>query len=254
MERIIHPINLELFAPKAGWLVKGNTKIDKGIGIFNLPRGKTCPGRTPLCSKACYIIRAETAYPDYVDKDTGEEMQGLRSSTEKRLRLSQHPDFIEIISDEISRRHSIKDIRIHSSGDFYSQKYLDDWFEIALRNPDRNFMAYTKSWELDFGARPENFHLLWSLDPSSNQEVVELGRELIKADIFSGFSSFGWQSTRDAPRSAKRILKCPGHCGRPQGLCMWCYDGQGDLLLPVHGVKKTLKYEIYAMGDERPSP
>jgi hypothetical protein len=38
-----------------------------------------------------------------------------------------------------------KSIRIHASGDFFSQKYFDLWLEICLENPSIEFWAYTKS-------------------------------------------------------------------------------------------------------------
>jgi len=36
-------------------------------------------------------------------------------------------------------------VRIHMSGDFYSQDYFDLWIEICLENPNVEFWAYTKS-------------------------------------------------------------------------------------------------------------
>jgi len=38
-----------------------------------------------------------------------------------------------------------KSIRIHASGDFFSQKYFDLWLEICRENPNVEFWAYTKS-------------------------------------------------------------------------------------------------------------
>ena len=34
--------------------------------------------------------------------------------------------------------------RIHASGEFYSQVYVDKWTEIVSMNPDITFYAYTK--------------------------------------------------------------------------------------------------------------
>ena len=38
-----------------------------------------------------------------------------------------------------------KAVRIHMSGDFYSQKYFDMWLQICEDNPEIEFWAYTKS-------------------------------------------------------------------------------------------------------------
>jgi hypothetical protein len=40
-----------------------------------------------------------------------------------------------------------KAVRIHMSGDFYSQDYFDLWLDICRKNPDVEFWAYTKSLE-----------------------------------------------------------------------------------------------------------
>jgi len=55
-----------------------------------------------------------------------------------------------------------QDIRIHDSGDFFNQEYLDFWFAIAEATPDKIFYAYTKSLTLDFSAMPENMRITQS--------------------------------------------------------------------------------------------
>lgn len=52
--------------------------------------------------------------------------------------------------------------RIHVAGDFFNQDYFDAWIEIANRNPDRLFYAYTKSLEYWINRKnliPNNFIL-----------------------------------------------------------------------------------------------
>ena len=55
-----------------------------------------------------------------------------------------------------------KKFRIHTSGDFFSQKYFDAWVKVAQSMPEKIFYAYTKSlkfWVNRLGDLPENFHL-----------------------------------------------------------------------------------------------
>jgi hypothetical protein len=54
-------------------------------------------------------------------------------------------DFTAIIINEIKRKR-VKPvaIRIHATGDFYSQSYLNKWIEIAAALPSVDFYAYTK--------------------------------------------------------------------------------------------------------------
>lgn len=57
-------------------------------------------------------------------------------------------------------------VRIHDSGDFYSDEYLLAWMEIADRTPDVLFYAYTKEvtrMRQHEGRAPVNFRWLYSL-------------------------------------------------------------------------------------------
>lgn len=37
-------------------------------------------------------------------------------------------------------------IRLHTEGDFYNQKYADQWLDTAKQFPEVSFYAYSKSW------------------------------------------------------------------------------------------------------------
>src|SRR5262249_34474507 len=53
-------------------------------------------------------------------------------------------------------------VRVHDSGDFFSQDYFDAWLEVARRRPTPLFYSYTKSlpyWVKRLGPTPENFVL-----------------------------------------------------------------------------------------------
>jgi hypothetical protein len=57
-------------------------------------------------------------------------------------------------------------IRVHVAGDFFSAAYFMAWMEVARRNPERLFYAYTKSlhvWVKCQGLIPDNFVLTASL-------------------------------------------------------------------------------------------
>ena len=58
------------------------------------------------------------------------------------------------VSDAISdltyhAKRGINVVRLHDSGDFYSQEYLDAWKAVAKALPDMVFYAYTKSLHLN---------------------------------------------------------------------------------------------------------
>ena len=122
------------------YLQLGNRKLPITTAIFNLPSKVTCPGKTALCSKVCYATKAERMYKQVIPFRT------------KNLTLSQQEIFIEVITNEIEtlvEKKKLKTVRIHESGDFYSQKYLDKWLVIANKFPKIIFYAYTKSWHLN---------------------------------------------------------------------------------------------------------
>jgi hypothetical protein len=91
-------------------------------------------------------------------------MSNCQKAQERRLKLSQGEKFRETIAGELSRRHWDR-VRIHDTGDFYSQQYLDDWRWIMGQTPDKQFFAYTKNVPL-FKKQddlPANLHVVYSL-------------------------------------------------------------------------------------------
>ena len=103
----------------------GNSKLPKGTMIFNLPAVITCPLRTPLCEKSCYALKAEVQYRHVVPQARHHNLDRVRKGLFKGLMI-----------EAIQKHHKkIKAIRIHESGDFLSQSYLNDWFAIAKEFP-----------------------------------------------------------------------------------------------------------------------
>lgn len=63
---------------------------------------------------------------------------------ERNLDLARSNKFISTINTEIKGSRTLKFVRLHDSGDFYSEKYFSDWMTIARDNPHVTFFAYTK--------------------------------------------------------------------------------------------------------------
>ena len=131
-----------------------NTKLGKGIAGFSLPAVSTCPGRTKLCEGICYATSGFFRF------------RNVRTSLQRSLDASRDDGFATVISDEIGRRRSIKAVRIHPSGDFYSGPYISKWIDIVRANPDVRFWAYTRSWRI-----PELVPKLRELSDLSNIEL-----------------------------------------------------------------------------------
>lgn len=139
-------------------IARGNQKI-KGALVWSLPSGKTCPGASKLCTMICYAKQSEIQYHNVVPP-----------SRWHNLALTKRKDFPELMIEALKRRRS-RAMRIHESGDFYSQVYLNKWVVIIKALPDWVFWAYTKSYQLDFteALSLPNLVLRYSVDATTKK-------------------------------------------------------------------------------------
>lgn len=137
---------------------------------------KTCPN-AGACANVCYarngtynfsnVKARHTANLEYVINDP----QGW---------------FAQMLEEVNHPRMRGKYVRIHDSGDFFSEDYLLLWLKIALLTPDVTFYCYTK--EVSMFKRvveydcPKNFRYLYSLGGREDYLIdLELDRH---ADVF----------------------------------------------------------------------
>ena len=136
-----------------GLIQSGNSKLKKArMLMFNLPATKQVCGK--IC-KGCYAIKEQKRFP------------AVLIAREGRYEEAVKPDFVTKIQAELDRkRKRPKYFRVHASGEFFSQDYVDDWQRIAEANSDIIFYAYTKRCgEYDFSGLKglDNFILIDSL-------------------------------------------------------------------------------------------
>lgn len=114
-------------------IAKGNAKLGKGIYVWSLPAGITCPGKSNLCARLCYAMKHRFA--------TGRYFWGVLQN----WLIACTPFFVWWI---IARLRALRCIvvRVHVSGDFFNATYVRQWITIAKALPDRSFYAYTRSW------------------------------------------------------------------------------------------------------------
>jgi hypothetical protein len=124
-----------------------------GTGVFDTMAGPRSCGGTCLNCHTCFNAGC------YANRD-----QNLRPTVLLKRRintyLAMHDlEWLKIkIIEQLESRPDIEIIRIHSSGDFFSQRYVDTWREIAKHFPDKFFYFYTKVEHLF------NFHDFIALD------------------------------------------------------------------------------------------
>ncbi len=149
----------------------GNAKLSKLITTFSLPAGHSCPGARECLSKA--------------DPDTGKIKDGIHNKfrcfaasaesvfTNVRNQRWHNFDLLleaggadgmsQLILDSLPKE--LYAVRIHVSGDFFSQAYFDAWLQVAAARPKVEFYAYTKSlkfWHARKDKIPKNLRLVAS--------------------------------------------------------------------------------------------
>jgi hypothetical protein len=181
---------------KAKW-VEGNAKLLKtskgkyrvlGFGIpadydFKV-KGvsmNTCP-KALACRGVCYAKQGRYAQPNVIQ------------ARKHNLKLSLRPTFVRYIIADLNQmvvkskvcKKPYNVVRLHDSGDFYSQEYLDAWATIAATFPDVIFYAYTKSLHLDMSRIPANLRITRS-QGGRLDKLINLG--LPNSRIFSSHAA-----------------------------------------------------------------
>ena len=191
------------------YVSRGNTMMK--IPTFSLPAVVTCPGSTQHCIKYCYAKKAEKQYPSVIKSRT------------RNLKETQKDSFVKHIDDIIKRR-KLKYFRIHESGDFYNQGYLDKWILIALRNPNVKFLAYTQMYNLDYSYVPENITIYFSVWDDS-KGVPKDGLKAYVTDDGNGKIHNNGQVCGYVCRKT-RSNGCD--------TCLYCFEGRGNVLFTLH--------------------
>jgi hypothetical protein len=151
--------------------------------------------------------------------------------------------FVDIIKAALSLETLTTDIRvvrIHESGDFFSQDYLDAWIKISKAFPDVMFYTYTKSYMLDFNKalKLPNLNIRYSIDPTTRhypkQKMSQALVSWYKPDSYI---------TCPSVLSKKHEIKCIRDC-------RICIDTHKDIHFPPHGIfKKHLdRYESHKVN------
>lgn len=139
----------------------GNSKLVGDILTFGLPAVKTCLNCSD-CKDTCYARRAER-YDSVVNyRDVNYQLAKEEPEVFKLLLDAQIDEYKDKVHNH--RNNDQVYLRIHTSGDFFSQDYLEIWKDLAEKHDDVKFWTYTKvSHLLDFSDLPENLNVIDSL-------------------------------------------------------------------------------------------
>lgn len=189
-----------------GW----NRKLAPNIPVFNLPH-TICPIKSDFCKQYCYAKKAE--YKPNVKK-----------FRKYNYKVSKTKTFIERICNKL-KTLKVNKIRIHESGDFYNQRYLNKWIVIAQKFPQITFLAFTKNYKLNFSKIPSNFKLYFSNDPSF----------VIPKRLYSFLQAHTVYSVNDRISNSKLCLPVNSehkhYCGSK---CNNCWEGKKNVSFIKH--------------------
>lgn len=138
----------------------GNTKLGLLVHAWSIPSGlkEICVGASAVCLMLCYAMRQHYC------------RDNVKEALDRNYRETLLKDFVAVMCGWI-RSVFARVVRVHASGEFYSEEYVRKWIDIAKRNSRVVFFAYTRSWRdpdiypalKELAALP-NFVLWWSCD------------------------------------------------------------------------------------------
>lgn len=107
---------------------------------WNLPSGFTCP-----FALEC-LVKVDRNSGKFENKSTRYRCYSAMQERFPAVREHRWKNFDFVRNGGVPvLPKGAKAIRIHMSGDFYSQEYFDMWIKICKENKDVEFWAYTKS-------------------------------------------------------------------------------------------------------------
>lgn len=153
-------------------LLTQNSKLKKtskslGLRVFNfgIPAYKSASGKltcpfADACVKFCYAKKGAYIWSN------------VQPAFEKRYQLSKTDDFVNKMNQEIIKKKPDY-VRVHDSGDYYSNTYLRKWLAVAIHNPQVRFYSYTNCVSMLKNANlPDNYDIIFS-DSGKQKHLID---------------------------------------------------------------------------------
>ena len=197
----------KIFAPIFGWIPKflpvgTNSKLGDGVSSFAIAHGNETYKKEDFKSEKIVAV-FEMANIDEISGscpmhcndcycDCGfYNMPSVKSGLIMKLVLVRfHLDFVKRAIMAQIEADSIAQCRIHASGDFFSNEYVDAWHEIASRFPNTIFWTYTKTeYAIERFSNLENLTIVPSITPMG----INFGTTHELLDMYDALSSMGYR-------------------------------------------------------------
>jgi len=147
------------------------TKYYEGIVYeWNLPSGFSCP-----FALEC-LVKVDRKSGKFDNKSKGYRCYAAMQERFPTVREHRWKNFDYVRKGGVPEiPKEAKAVRIHMSGDFFSQSYFDTWLNICRKNPNIEFWSYTKSlnyWVKRLNKIPKNL-ILTASKGGKNDELIE---------------------------------------------------------------------------------
>lgn len=182
---------------------------------FSLPAGPkfACPGATKACD-GCYAMKGRHIFSNVQSAFAKNWL--LIKQLEKKKNTK---EAVKLLLEMIPEKANI--FRIHESGDFFSQWYVNVWAEVVRQRPHILFWAYTRSFKFNFTklTRNKNFTLWASTDQYNEKQANRFVRRFRKSGVKHAYGP--WEHGKDVPNDS---FVCPVTSKRlaTEGACEKC--------------------------------
>jgi len=153
-------------------------------------------------------------------------MKSVQAAYTRNYTFSRTEQFVPWMRKYL-RTHPVRVLRIHSSGDFYDEEYVQKWYSIAKACPEVVFYSYTRSWrdlmlaDLIALGRLPNVCLWWSFDRETGSPPMIAGirRAYMAVDDLDASrapddADLVFRVRRRTPmKKANGVLVCPAENG-----------------------------------------
>lgn len=191
----------------------GNSKLGT-IANISLTPGKTCsPEACKTClTGGCYAMKSYRMY------------KNVRACWDNNTDLALNA--LDVMESDLMKyfgsMNAPRFFRIHVAGDFVTREYAEMWARVAIANPNTNFLAFTKQWNVIRGIEfPANVSVVLSSWPGT--VIPEDLRELYPVAWLN-------DGTEVIPEDA---IECPGNCSTC-GVCWSLAKRRIDVFFNKH--------------------
>jgi len=192
----------------------------------------SCPGATEAC-KDCYATKNRHYFKNVMSAHYLNFVTMQEAMKDDDL-------YNNIVNDLYNKIKNKKIFRIHESGDFFSQGYINLWDNVIKECSETKFWTFTRSFNFDYShiLKNENFKLLASVDDYNKKEGLEFTE---KYNILIGFGPVEFKPDKisDLIEDHKSSI-CPltlkdhNYSKLRCSICGHCQNGKGNVVFIKH--------------------